>query len=252
MAEKADMGLLKSAWQNAASRVIFLDYDGTLVPFHDHPSDSLLDTGTRRIIKRLATDPANTLFIISGRDRDFLESQFGDMEAAGLIAEHGFLIRPPSGEWQQQIHVEDAWKQTIRELFRNYVENNPGCFIEEKESAIVFHYRTARNKAGGRVRPQISHEFEQIRRRFPALELLNGDHVIEIKPGNFNKGNAALAVLEDSRPDLILAAGDDLTDEQLFKQLPSYSFTLKIGQPPTVARYYTESQKEFLCILGEL
>jgi trehalose 6-phosphate synthase/phosphatase len=37
------------------------------------------------------------------------------------------------------------WRAKIREVFGYYTERTPGSFIEEKQAAIVWHYRAAEN-----------------------------------------------------------------------------------------------------------
>ena len=67
---------ITSQYNKAASRIIFLDYDGTLVPFQKFPELAVIDDDTRDVVKRLTRDKKNKVVIISGRNKDFLEKQF--------------------------------------------------------------------------------------------------------------------------------------------------------------------------------
>ncbi len=71
------------------------------------------------------------------------------------------------------------------------------------------------------------------------LDVLAGNKVIEVRPTGLNKGMAARTILEsyDTAPDWILAAGDDTTDEDLFRAMPSKALTLLVGERPTSAHF---------------
>src|SRR5690606_5946297 len=58
----------------ARSRLIFLDYDGTLVPFATRPEAARPEDRQMALLERLASDPRNEIVIISGRDRETLEN----------------------------------------------------------------------------------------------------------------------------------------------------------------------------------
>jgi trehalose 6-phosphate synthase/phosphatase len=73
------------------------------------------------------------------------------------------------------------------------------------------------------------------------LEIMDGDKVLEIKYSGINKGRAALQKLGDESYDLILAIGDDWTDEYTFGALPESAYTIKVGTKTTKARFYIES-----------
>src|SRR5690606_30113259 len=71
---------IKSAYDEASSRLILLDYDGTLSPFVDNPenavpSDTLLET-----IRKLVADKKNKLVINSGRNHQILDEWFSGIE----------------------------------------------------------------------------------------------------------------------------------------------------------------------------
>lgn len=245
------LGDIPGAYRKAKKRILFLDYDGTLVPFRDRPEDSILGKTVRSIIQKLTLPSQNHVYIISGRDKDFLAQQFSGIPA-GLIAEHGFLVREAGGDWRYTVSVNNNWKEAINGIFDAFKPLFPGTFVEEKESSLVYHYRTAAEDEGDRIRSMIRTEFLTLQQRFPDLELLDGEKVIEIKPRNFSKGYAASTIIRGGTYDFILAAGDDITDESLFAELGRNSFTIKIGLNSTCARYHLPDQAQFICFLEEL
>src|SRR5690606_11803904 len=73
-------------FRSSRTPLVILDYDGTLIPFHDHPAKA---SPTEEIHSLLSSfsDQAKVL-IISGREHTDLEKWFGNTRA-DLIAEHG-------------------------------------------------------------------------------------------------------------------------------------------------------------------
>ena len=69
------------------------------------------------------------------------------------------------------------------------------------------------------------------------VRLMNGDKIIEIVGSSVNKGTAAIERLDGSNYDFILAAGDDITDEDMFNYLPPRAINIKVGLKDTVAKY---------------
>ena len=251
MALSIDRQLIFDTYKKSNKRILFLDYDGTLVPFSDRPENSALIDETRQILVDLSADAKNKIYIISGRQRKFLLHQFYGVRI-GLIAEHGLLVKEVNGEWINTASVDTVWKATSQSIFRELVILFPGSFIEEKESSIAYHYRNLGQEAERKIRPAVREKFFLLQHHFPDLELLEGNNVIEVKPITYNKGLAATGILGMGTFDFILAAGDDLTDEQLFTAFSSEAFTIKIGSSVTEARYRMLSQEKFIEFLKEL
>lgn len=45
-------------------------------------------------------------------------------------------------------NAELDWKPIVKEILFSYTENTPGCFIEEKESMLVWNYEEVDNEFG--------------------------------------------------------------------------------------------------------
>lgn len=79
------------AYKRSTSRLILLDYDGTMMPKNSidkAPSSEVLS-----VLNQLCSDPNNTVFIVSGRSKDPLSKWFSCCENLGISAEHGFFTR---------------------------------------------------------------------------------------------------------------------------------------------------------------
>lgn len=76
------------AYLNTATRVLLLDYDGTLESELDTPQTWVIQT-----LNALCAMPKNTVFIVSGRTKKELQTYFGACRGLGIAAEHGYYIR---------------------------------------------------------------------------------------------------------------------------------------------------------------
>jgi hypothetical protein len=57
--------------------LFLLDYDGTLTPIVNNPMDAIPSQRLISILTSLTRDPHNAVYVVSGRDRPFLNSFFG-------------------------------------------------------------------------------------------------------------------------------------------------------------------------------
>ncbi|MEY4551104.1 MAG: hypothetical protein RL685_7299, partial [Pseudomonadota bacterium] len=131
----------------ALRAVLFLDYDGTLVPIAPRPELAAPDPALFELLERLVADRKNAVYLISGRDRASLEGWFGHI-GAGIIAEHGAWLREPGGEFNLTRPLSADWKERIGAILRVFAEQVAGSFVEEKEYALAWHYRAADPELG--------------------------------------------------------------------------------------------------------
>jgi len=72
---------------------------------------------------------------------------------------------------------------------------------------------------------------------------------LEVKSGKYDKGQAAISLMKDLHFDFILAAGDDKTDEFLFKAMPDLAYTIRVGLSPSLAKYNVSNFSNLLMLL---
>jgi len=239
------------AYENAEKRLILLDYDGTLIPFHNRPEDAIPNAALKKLMQQLARDKKNTLILISGRDALTLESWFRHSPVS-LVAEHGVLYRNLTGEWQSPEDLKTAWKEEVRQVMDKFVSKIPGSFVEEKKYGMAWHYRATDQIDEEAVRLAFSKELLLLNNR-EDFEVMHGKKVIEVKSKQAGKGRFVMRYLQKNHFDFILAIGDDVTDEDMFTALKSIShFTIKVGLGSTAARYNIVGVNSVLGLLDEL
>jgi trehalose 6-phosphate synthase/phosphatase len=101
-----------NAYVNSKKRLLLLDYDGTLVPFALQPENALPGRELKQLVAELCSEPGNDVYIISGRDADFLEKIFSGLKI-NLIAEHGARIKLNDSGWVSRVMHDNEWKTDI-------------------------------------------------------------------------------------------------------------------------------------------
>ena len=100
---------------------------------------------------QIASDPRNTVVVISGRDRALVSQWLGDLPV-WIAAENGIYYRLGKGaQWQQSETVDDVdndWISSITPVFRYFEERTPGSVTETQEFSITWHYREADDDFG--------------------------------------------------------------------------------------------------------
>ncbi len=245
------MHRIQEEYKAARNRIVFLDFDGTLVPLEKNPADVRLPQDVRKVLSEIAA--RSTVVIVSGRDRAFLEREVGNLPVH-LIAEHGALVKDmTSGEWTFSYPNQDDWKDSIRPILDLFVARCPGAFVEEKETSLAWHFRLAADKYHAQRRAnELAWQLRRLLQPELNLQIISGNKVIEIKKTHYNKGTAVLSFLEKDEYDFILAMGDDTTDEDMFGMLPPSAFTIKVGKELSAARNHLPTQEEVLPFLKQL
>lgn len=243
-------GIINNDYSKTSSRLIFLDYDGTLQRFYNNPQAASPDEELYKLLDNLTKDKKNKLVLISGRDKDTFERWFGDKKYT-LIAEHGAWLRESGKGWIERKTVHSEWKDSILPVLESYVDRTPGSLIEEKTYSLVWHYRKADIELGDIRALELVHDISGLIYN-QDLEIMEGKKVIEIKVSGINKGTAASEFLLSNPSDFILAMGDDWTDEFLFKELPETACTIKVGSDNSAAKFFVNNYKDVRGFLAEL
>lgn len=101
---------LKDLYAATQKRLIFLDYDGTLVGFNTNIEMAAPDEELFMLLRHLTEDEANHVVIVSGRPPKFLEKWFGSLDI-DMIAEHGAWMKRQPDSWQSIPGLNAQWKK---------------------------------------------------------------------------------------------------------------------------------------------
>ncbi|KAK1777181.1 glycosyltransferase family 20-domain-containing protein [Copromyces sp. CBS 386.78] len=271
-----DRATMLQKYQTAKKRLFMFDYDGTLTPIVREPSAAVPSERLLHSIKSLAADPRNAVWVISGRDQEFLQQHLGHITELGFSAEHGsFMRHPGSTEWENLAEKFDmGWQAEVLEVFQKYTDKTPGSFIERKRCALTWHYRLADPEQGVHMARDCQKELETTVGRKWDVEVMAGKANLEVRPTFINKGEIAKRLVTEYNAELkalvashsgspeeagseklefVLCMGDDFTDEDMFRSLnvlsasgedaevkPENCFTVTVGASTkiTLARWH--------------
>jgi len=236
------------SFRKSEKKLIILDYDGTLVPFKCEPSTALPDDELMQLLHEISAIKKLDLVIISGRNRDFLEKIFINLKAS-IFAEHGAIYRI-DGKWGS-LESDTWWKDEILSIMQMYSDQTPGTNIEVKQNSLVWHYRKADDESAERKAALLVNKLITVC-SMNNLTIMKGRKIIEVKPSDYTKSTAIINFFDCSEYDFILAAGDDVTDEDLFESLPGEAIKIHIGKISDISDYTLKNSFEFVDFLRSL
>lgn len=231
-------------------RLLLLDYDGTLTPIVPRPEQAKPNQELRELLGHLSTQA--DVVIISGRNHTTLDEWLGDLPDLDFGAEHGLFLRQNGGEWQTTQDIDPSWKEPIRSPMQKLCDQTPGSLLEEATGTLNWHYRDVSNQQSARAKAEELMKKLEPKVRELNLSMLDGSKVVTVKLGGVDKGRIAQNWLKMKNWDFVLAAGDDTTDEDLFRAMPPNAHTIKIGEGKTQARQNIASVEDFLQLLQAL
>lgn len=243
---------LVSEYQEAKNRLLFVDYDGTLVGFKNDPQEAKPDDTLFQLLDELHEQKNTTLVLITGRDMETFSKWFKNKNYA-LITDHGVWVKNGK-DWQTTNVINVDWMENVIQILESFVDRTPGTFIERKKYSVAWHYRTADEELAMRRKIELTNVLISLTAN-SGLSVLDGNKVLEIKSSSIDKGKASTQFLLNSDYDHIIAIGDDYTDEFMFKELPDWATTIKVGLKKTNAKYYLNNPKSvrsFLKTLSEV
>ena len=189
--------------------VVALDYDGTLAPIVDRPSEAVLAAGALAALQGLA-GRVRAMALVTGRPADVVVELGALAEVPGLVVlgQYG-AQRWSAGSLDSNPPLPGIGQ--ARELLPPLL-GREGAELEDKGLALVVHTRTCPDPEAAlrRLEPAVRQVIEGL-----GLEVHPGRYVLEVRPPGFDKRGALLSLCEPP-PSAVLFAGDDLGDLPAF------------------------------------
>jgi trehalose-phosphatase len=233
---------------------VFLDYDGTLTPVMPRPEQAVLDPAMRQTLRALSQVAA--VGIVSGRDKSDIQ-QLVDLPCLYYAGNHGLEIEgPATAAIRHEIGVDclPILTDCLQEL-SPLLADIPGVWWEPKRLTITVHYRAV---APHDV-PRLTQTMQNGVKKYPALRLCSGKSVLEIRPNlAWDKGRAVMWLSEKLQLDAsgtgLIYLGDDLSDEDVFRQLPPQGMGILVGNHAerTYADYHLTDPEQVKIFLENL
>jgi trehalose 6-phosphate phosphatase len=204
--------------------LLAFDFDGTLAPIVAHPRSARAPLAVVRALKSLLA--MHEVAVLSGRSVDDLRARLG-FAPHHLIGNHGAedpgseLSRTQSATFRARLAplreaAAGEWAEVLSTL---------GISMEDRGLSLSFHYRLSRDREAARVLIA-----EMLQAEGQGIRAFDGKLVIHVMaveaPG---KLEALRTLMARQGLERVLYAGDDPSDEAVFRQQGPGWFTLLVG-----------------------
>lgn len=204
--------------QAAPSRVLLLDYDGTLAPFRMDRDRAVPYPTVVPVLRDLQRDGRTRLIVVSGRALDDLRHRLALDPALELWGTHGWERETPDGRVERGDPGAAilAALATAKELAEEIL--SPEC-VEVKPASVAGHVRGIRVADAEQLLRRVRSAWDPIVQP-GKLESRAFDGGIELRVSGRDKGYVVRQILSEEPVDAAVAyLGDDLTDEDAFRAL---------------------------------
>jgi trehalose 6-phosphate phosphatase len=231
---------------DAAARVprllVTSDFDGTLSPIVNNPSDARPLPAAGRALIELADLPQTSVALISGRALRDLRVLSSMPSAVHLVGSHGAEF--DSGFSHD---IDAGLLQTITEALTAIATGKPGVTVETKPASVALHVRNASPADGDDA-------LQQARAAAQAWDAhaTAGKAVLEFAVISTDKGEAIDILRDRHDASAVVFFGDDVTDEKAFRRMRDADIGVKVGPGDTLAGFRIGSPEDVAAALQYL
>ena len=206
--------------------LLLCDYDGTLSPFVEDRSEARPYPGLVDILEKIRSETTTRLVIISGRGVEDILPLLGMDPPPEIWGSHGLeRYRGPKDYEKLELPAKEIAK--LEEAAESALEIVDAERVEVKPAGVALHFR-------GVDSDQTMEEYFRFRQEWELiayssrLEVCDFDGGLEIRDPEINKGRAVRKLLDEQKGALSAYLGDDLTDEDAFREMPDFPGGLSI------------------------
>lgn len=266
---------LQQRLRSAPKRILLLDYDGTLAPFHADKMQATPYPGVETLLSRLRRLPAVRLVLVTGRRASDLERLIGIARHLEIWGSHGrehlaedrkYTFYPPTEDQSRALQalqkgIEASLAGVPLRLDTTHLSiqtHHPSGNVEvpepleRKPASIAIHWRGLAPES--QLQLQETAEAEYTRLGSSSIERLPFASGVEFRAAGYTKAFAVDRILEQSQPNDALAyLGDDLTDEDAFAAVQSKGISMLVLSEPrnSNARFWIQPPEDLLRFLEE-
>jgi len=251
MTKDIDVNKIIEAYYSSRTRLILLDYDGTLVPSELNSEQTNADSKLTSLLYSMTSDPKNSVVLISGRDMKYLDSQWTNPPIT-IVAEHGGFYKSKGESWREMFSFSVSWIPKTISALEALAARYEGSFVEEKTYSIVWNYRSIKEKLTEGDKRQILAALRTLPER-QNFNICECEFAIELRTIGVQKGAFTALWASNRSYDFIMAIGDGQTDEDLFKILDKTAYSIKVGRSnSSEAVYHLTSQRDVIPFLQSI
>lgn len=223
------------------------DFDGTLAPIVSHPDGARLPPDIRTRLAALSE--LAPVAVITGRSLDDITRRL-DLRVDFMLGNHGIEGLPG---WEQQARKFQrmcaGWHEEMSAHLAGAATQAAGIQMENKRYSLSVHYRQAPDPL--RAEAMLEQWFASLK---PAPRIIAGKYVYNLLPeGAGDKGRAMEQLMLSSGAHGALYAGDDVTDEDVFRLGRSDILSVRVERAAhSAAEFALERWQDMSVMLDEL
>jgi trehalose 6-phosphate phosphatase len=235
-----------------SKRLLMLDYDGTLAPFGVERESVQPYRGIKDILGEILHETNTRVVIISGRgardlqrllDMDIHPEIWGSHGCERIYTDGNYELIEDNENTLSTLENAKNWanKQEYKEQY------------EIKPLGVALHWRGLSLEKKNQLRDNTISTWKQFADRSD-LKISEFDGGIELKSVRLNKGDSVRILINEMSGDLAAAyLGDDLTDEDAFKEIRGMGLGILVGKEwrPTAAEAWLVPPKELIQFLKD-
>lgn len=206
--------------------LIALDFDGTLAPITNNPSEAVMKKRVFAALGELSN--VADILILTGRSVD---------DARRRVPQNVKYLRGNHGlEGSETVSRESIVRayQTTQDWLSQLgllLSHDPEFSLEDKKYSLSVHFRQAEDEKQARLKLQ-----GVLARLVPQPTLIDGKCVMNVMPpGLPNKKTALIEMLNEGNYSHAIFVGDDLTDNYVFECNDPRVLSIKIGRSRLLA-----------------
>ena len=235
----------------SSSRVLMLDYDGTLAPFRAERDEAVPYPGIRTALEAIQESGACRLVIVSGRAIEDLIPLLGLKAVPEIWGCHGWERRLADGS-RVAPDLSGQALQGLQEAGRWAEGAGLAGHLEQKPASMAIHWRGLDEGEIADIKERASEGWGRIADE-SGLSLHGFNGGLEIRVPGRDKGVAVETILAESGSGAVAAyLGDDLTDEDAFSALKGKGLGVFVGteQRGTAADLWIRPPEELIEFLS--
>lgn len=214
----------------AKTRLLLLDYDGTLAPFHVNRYKAYPYEGITDLLRIVMGLDRGRLVLLTGRRAAELPPLLSLSTRPEIWGSHGLERLLPDGTYSSQ-ELDEPSYETHAQVAEFLVEEGLWERMEIKPGSIAVHWRGLSGDSIQEIETKVQRARSAF--RLSSEKIVPFDEGLEIRLSRCNKGYVVQQLLRESEPSTAVAyLGDDLTDEDAFQVLKGR------GLPVLVRREY--------------
>jgi trehalose 6-phosphate phosphatase len=248
---RADLSAILPRVRGSGRLLLALDFDGTLAPIAETPEQAVIPRGTVEALRNLAGMEHVSVAILSGRSIADLKRRI-DLDCI-YVGNHGLEIE--GGGLSFRHAAAGAMRGAVDAAcwdLEAVLAGIRGTFVERKGFTAAVHYRQAPVDLEGWIETTVRLTMGPYRRW---LDIRPARKAWEVRPRvDWDKGSALKLVLRHigAVEPLLICAGDDAADEDMFAVSPDAISIHVGGRFPTAARYHLDEPAQLAELLGAL